>query len=197
VSPLNKEQLHQIRDERKEQIMRAALKVFALRGIVGTKISMIAAEAGVSQGLFYHYFKSKDEAFIALVQEAMDISYTATKSLHDVPISPLEKIRLLTESILNEEGKYYFMLIYQARTSEGVPGELKELFSQYSMKAYVDLLMPIFAEGQQAGKIVTGDLEEMISSYLTILSGVMVLNARENGDYRIPTVDMVMRLVTK
>jgi AcrR family transcriptional regulator len=197
LSPLNKEQLHQIRDERKEQIMRAALKVFAQWGIVGTKISMIAAEAGVSQGLFYHYFKSKDEVFIALVKEALEISYTATKSLHDLPISPLEKIRYLTEAMLKEEGKYYYLLIYQARTSENVPDEAKGLCLPYSMKAYVELLMPIFVEGQQAGEIVTGDLEEMISSYLTILSGVMVLNARENGDYRIPTVDMVMRLVTK
>jgi AcrR family transcriptional regulator len=197
LSPLNKDQLHQIRDERKEQINRAALKVFAQRGILGTKISMIAAEAGVSLGLFYHYFKSKDEAFIALAQEAMEISYTTTKSLQNVPISPLEKIRLLTEAILKEEGKYYFLLIYQARTSEGVPGEVKELFSQYSMKAYVDLLMPIFAEGQQAGEIVAGDLGELISSYLSILSGVMVVNANEGGEYRIPEVDMVMRLVTK
>jgi AcrR family transcriptional regulator len=197
MSPLNKEQLNQIRDERKEQIMRAALKVFAQWGIVGTKISMIAAEAGVSQGLFYHYFKSKDEAFIALVQEAMEISYTSTKSLQSIPISPLEKIRFLTEAILEEESKYYYLLIYQARSSEGVPDEVKELFTQYSMKAYVDLLMPLFAEGQQAGEIVAGDLEELISSYLTILSGVMVMNARESSDYRIPEVDMVMRLVTK
>ncbi|WP_410982144.1 TetR/AcrR family transcriptional regulator [Bacillus cereus] len=197
MSPLNKEQLNQIRDERKEQIMKAALKAFAQWGITGTKISMIAAEADVSQGLFYHYFKSKDEAFIALVQEAMEISYTATKSLHNAPISTLEKIRILTESILKEEGKYYYLLIYQARTSESVPHEVKELFSQYSMKAYVDLLMPIFAEGQEAGEIVVGDLEELISSYLSILSGVMVVNATECDDYRIPEVDMVMRFVTK
>jgi AcrR family transcriptional regulator len=197
LSPLNKEQLNQIRDERKEQIMGAALKVFARRGIAGTKISMIAEEAGVSQGLFYHYFKSKDEVFIALVEDAMDISYTATKSVQDMPISPLEKIKFLTQSILNEEGKYYFMLIHQARMSEEVPDRVKELFSQYSMKAYVDLMMPIFEEGQRAGDIAAGDLEEIISSYFSVLSGVMVVNARGSSDYRIPEVDMIMRLVTK
>jgi AcrR family transcriptional regulator len=197
LSPLNKEQLNQIRDERKEQIMGAALKVFARRGIAGTKISMIAEEAGVSQGLFYHYFKSKDEVFIALVEDAMDISYTATKSVQDMPISPLEKIKFLTQSILNEEGKYYFMLIYQARMSEDLPDRVKELFSQYSMKTYVDLMMPIFEEGQRSGDIVAGDLEELISSYFSIISGVMVVNARGGSVYRIPEVDMIMRLVTK
>ncbi|WP_276352381.1 TetR/AcrR family transcriptional regulator [Cohnella caldifontis] len=197
MSPLSKEQLSQIRDERKDQIMRAALKVFARRGIDGTKISMIVAEAGVSQGLFYHYFKSKDEALIALVQEAIDISYSATKSLRDLPIAPLEKIRFLTQSILNDEGKYYFLLIYQARMSDDLPDRIKELFSEYSMKAYVDLMRPIFEEGQRSGDIAAGDLEEIIASYFTILSGVMVVNAKGDGVYRIPDVDTIMRLVTK
>lgn len=48
-------------DERREQIKKAARKVFAIKGIAGTKISMIAAEAGISQGLTYRYFQSKEE----------------------------------------------------------------------------------------------------------------------------------------
>lgn len=95
------------------------------------------------------------------MQEAVEISYMATKSLHDAPISPIEKIRHLTESIFKEEGKYYYLLIYQARTSKSLPVEVKELCSQYSMKAYVDLLMPIFVEGQQAGEIVAGDMSSL------------------------------------
>jgi len=61
LSPLSGEQLHQIRDERRGQIIQAAVNVFSRRGIIGTKMSMIAAEAGVSHGLVYHYFKTKDE----------------------------------------------------------------------------------------------------------------------------------------
>ncbi|WP_420481830.1 TetR/AcrR family transcriptional regulator [Cohnella zeiphila] len=38
-------------DERREQIKKAALKVFAGKGLAGTKMSAIAAEAGISQGL--------------------------------------------------------------------------------------------------------------------------------------------------
>ncbi|MBO9600821.1 MAG: TetR/AcrR family transcriptional regulator [Cohnella sp.] len=196
MSPLNKEQLNQIRDERKEQIMTAALKVFARRGIAGTKISMIAAEAGVSQGLFYHYFKSKDEALIALVEHAMDISYTGTKSIQDLPIPPLEKIRLLTRSILDEEGKYYFLLIHQARMSDDLPDRVRELFAQYNMKSYVDLMLPIFQEGARDGVIASTDLEYFISCYFSILSGVMVVHTKEPGEYALPSVEMVMRLFT-
>ncbi len=196
MSPLNKEQLNQIRDERKDQIMNAALKVFARRGIAGTKISMIASEAGVSQGLFYHYFKSKDEALIALVEQAMDISYTATQSIQNIPIPPLEKIRLLTQSILDEEGKYYFMLIHHARMSDDLPDRVKELFARYNMKAYVDLMMPIFQEGARDGVIASTDLEHLISCYFSILSGVMVVHTKEPTEYPLPSAEMVMRLIT-
>ena len=48
LSPLTEDQLHQIRDDRKEQIMLAGAKVFARKGIIGAKMSMIAKEAGIS-----------------------------------------------------------------------------------------------------------------------------------------------------
>ena len=61
MTPLQEDQLKDIRDERKKQIMRAAIKVFAENGIRLTKISNIAKEAGISHGLVYHYFESKEE----------------------------------------------------------------------------------------------------------------------------------------
>jgi AcrR family transcriptional regulator len=196
LAPLNEEQLHQIRDERKEQIIAAAFKVFARRGIIGTKMSMIAAEAGISHGLLYHYFESKDELFTTLVQWAMAEAGAAMKSVYDLPGTPIDKIRILTEEILDESGTPYFMLIHQARTSDGVPEKVKQLIEKYSMQTFIDQLRPLFIEGQRAGEIAVGDPEELISCYLLVLNGIMVMNPRELGGYRIPQVDMVLRLIT-
>lgn len=196
MAPLNDEQLSQIRDERKEQIMEAALHVFSRRGISGTKMSMIAAEAGISHGLLYHYFKSKDELFTELVQMAMVGAQSAMIHIYELPGSPLEKIKVLTREILDESGTPYFLLIHQARTAEGVPEKAVQLIEQYSMETFVAALLPLFQEGQQAGEIVPGNLEELIASYLSILSGLMVLNARENENYRLPDIDLLLRLIT-
>lgn len=68
---LKEDQLQKIYEERKQQITSSAVKIFAQRGLPGTKISMITAEAGVSHGLFYHYFKTKEELFTSLVREAI------------------------------------------------------------------------------------------------------------------------------
>lgn len=85
------------------------------------------------------------------------------------------------------------MLIYQANHSEGVPEKTQQLIQHYQLQAYIDRLLPIFRDGQQAGEIVEGDLEELVGNYFTILSGIMVLGE----GYRIPEVDFVMRTIAR
>ncbi|MET3291570.1 UNVERIFIED_CONTAM: AcrR family transcriptional regulator [Brevibacillus sp. OAP136] len=197
MAPLNDEQLTQIRDERKEQIIAAALKVFARRGIAGTKMSMIATEAGISHGLLYHYFKSKDDLFTTLVEGAVLEAHEEMKRVYELPGSPIERIRMLTESTLDEGGKPYFLLIHQARTSEGVPERAKQLIEKYSLELFVEQLRPLFEQGQQAGEVAEGDAGELIACYLSVLSGLMVLSAHETPDYIMPRIDLLLRLVER
>jgi AcrR family transcriptional regulator len=64
-----KKNLRQIQaEERRLQIIHTALKVFAANGFKGASIKDIAAAAGISQGLMYHYFPSKEALLEATVQ---------------------------------------------------------------------------------------------------------------------------------
>ncbi|MFY0760482.1 TetR/AcrR family transcriptional regulator [Metabacillus dongyingensis] len=197
MAPLNEEQLQQIRDERKEQIIEAALKVFARRGIIGTKMSMIASEAGISAGLLYRYFKSKDELFTTLVQQAIDESIAGIKSIYQLPGSPLDKIKTLTAEILNEGSQLYFMLMHHARTSDEVPITAKKIIEENTMKTYIDILEPLFIEGQKKGELVEDNPSELISCYLSLLSGLMTLNIQGDENYQMPKVDLLLRFVVR
>jgi AcrR family transcriptional regulator len=55
-------------EQRRLQIMEVALNVFADKGFKGTSIKDIAAAAGISQGLMYHYFPSKEALLRATVE---------------------------------------------------------------------------------------------------------------------------------
>ena len=59
--PRTKEQYEKIRREKSELIRKTALKLFAEKGYDATSINEIAQSAGISKGLMYNYFKSKDE----------------------------------------------------------------------------------------------------------------------------------------
>ena len=191
----NKEEKQQIRNERREQILSAAVKVFSRRGVVGTKMSMIAQEAGISHGLLYHYFKSKDELFTTLVEWAMEQSHSLMLYAYQLPGTSIEKIRTLTELILCEGDSAYFMLIHQARTSDCVPEKANQLIKKHSMKTYADQLLPLFKEGQQAGEIADGDPIELIYCYLSVISGLMLLAIQEDEDYHVPEVDILLRII--
>ncbi|GAG16406.1 unnamed protein product, partial [marine sediment metagenome] len=60
----------QVREERRQQILEAALEVFSRKGYHVTNVSDVAAQAGVSQGTIYWYFDSKDELFQAALLSA-------------------------------------------------------------------------------------------------------------------------------
>lgn len=196
MSPLNKMQLDQIRDERREQIKRSALKVFARRGFTGTKTSLIAAEAGISEGLIYRYFKSKDELFTVLVQELMQEARRETENLQNLPGSPYEQIKALTREMLDENNKYAFMLIFKTRKEEEVPEEVTQILTRESPNVIIDRLVPIFIKGQQAGEFCEGDPYRLLAWYFYILNCLIMAEA-EKEVYGLPSVDALMRMLTK
>lgn len=61
------------REERREQILAAALRVFGEGGYHGTHVSRIVEEAGVARGTFYLHFQSKHEVFAALVARMLGL----------------------------------------------------------------------------------------------------------------------------
>lgn len=56
-------------EEKRRQILDAAVRVFARRGFHLSRVGDIAEEAGVAHGLLYHYFASKDEVLQTVFRE--------------------------------------------------------------------------------------------------------------------------------
>ncbi|HVO74445.1 MAG TPA: TetR/AcrR family transcriptional regulator [Ignavibacteriaceae bacterium] len=85
--PRTKEQFESLRQESRKKILEAALQVFAKEGYYSSTISAIANKAGISQGLMYNYFKSKEE----LLNELM-IGLIENIMSEFMPLKPGEKI---------------------------------------------------------------------------------------------------------
>ncbi len=54
--------------ERRNQLLDTALALFAEKGLDATTVKDLAEAAGVAQGLLYHYFRSKEELFFAVIE---------------------------------------------------------------------------------------------------------------------------------
>ncbi|MCZ8522636.1 MULTISPECIES: TetR/AcrR family transcriptional regulator [Paenibacillus] len=196
MSPLTKQQLQKIRDDRREQIKQAALKVFARRGITGTKTSMIAAEAGISEGLMYRYFHSKDDLFTELVEDLLEEAAREMGQAAHLPGTPYEQIQALTEQMLDEKNKYAFMLIQQARRAERLPSKAAEILQQHSPHSLIDRLLPLFVQGQQAGLFSAGDPRQLLSWYFFIINS-LIMQEQDQEEYGLPDPGVLMRMLAK
>jgi AcrR family transcriptional regulator len=80
------------KDARPQEILEAALAVFADKGFAASRMDDIAARARVSKGTIYLYFESKEAVFQALVQEMLGPQLARFGDLaktHHGPIAPL------------------------------------------------------------------------------------------------------------
>lgn len=73
MSPRTEQQFEEIRESRKKAIMDTALELFARDGFDLTSISNIATGAGISKGLLYNYFDSKEDLIRSIIFHGLDI----------------------------------------------------------------------------------------------------------------------------
>jgi len=72
MSPRTEEQFEEIRSAKRKLILDTALEMFANEGYYPTSISKIANAAGISKGLIYNYFKSKEEIIRTIIMQGLN-----------------------------------------------------------------------------------------------------------------------------
>ncbi|MEB3100358.1 TetR/AcrR family transcriptional regulator [Ferviditalea candida] len=198
--PRTDEQNRQIRDERREQIMQAALKVFARRGMAAAKIGDIAAEAGLSNGLVYHYFKSKEEMFSEWVGRAVEGSRRVALYAGEQPGKAIDQLKWMTETILQSirgEGAYLFLIMIQAMTSDAVPEDVKRLLDSESKASYALLAtVPIIRRGQEEGTIIRENAEQLAVAYFSFIQGLAISRVQQ-PDCPLPKPETILRIFHK
>jgi len=98
MSPRTKAQVATIRSESINKILMAAMELFATDGFAGTSVNAVAKKAGVSKGLIYNYFESKDAIVKGLInmmlQKADDMMEQATA---EKALSPKQELKNLID----------------------------------------------------------------------------------------------------
>lgn len=125
MTPRTKEQFEEMRGQSRQKILGKALELFAKNGYYGTTISKIAKASGVSQGLMYNYFSSKDDLLEAVVYNGIEEMHKMIVSLTEGK-SPQELLRTLFEfsfspEVLKDDTfKLYFSVLLQPHTLEAM-----------------------------------------------------------------------------
>ena len=127
----NKQKNEQTRQETTTKILDAATAVFAAKGQAAT-MANIAAKAGISQGLAYHYFPSKEEIFATLVKQAAETGGGPAERINQIHGTPGERLALLITYILenNRQNPGMTQIMYNVLEDETAPADLKALVQE-------------------------------------------------------------------
>lgn len=96
--PRTEKQFEQIRKQKKELILQTALELFAENGFHATSINQIAKKAGISKGLAYNYFESKNEILAEVIDNGFHEIHDLFDTNNDGILTEEEFIAFIKES---------------------------------------------------------------------------------------------------
>lgn len=163
----------QVRQERRQQILEAALTVFTQKGYHATNVSDVAAQAGVSQGTIYWYFDSKDALFQAAILFAFEgFGEQALGGLQQLSTAA-EKLQAIARAMEDfsdmAEGLFMLFLGYWASSDrrEESAQVWVDLLSQYK-----DVVAAIVQEGVDSGEFRAVDAGALVWALLAAYDGL-------------------------
>jgi len=163
--------------DKREAILRAAIKVFARNGYFNSKVSDIAGQAGIADGTVYLYFKSKDEILHSIFDRAMAEFIAEGKKELAVIDEPKAKLARIAQLHLEKLGADRDLAIVFQVELRGSTKFMQE-FSAAGFAEYLDIIRQTIESGQRAGdfrsdikpiiaaKIFYGALDEMVTNWI-------------------------------
>jgi AcrR family transcriptional regulator len=174
MAPRTNEQFEQIRAESKTKILVAALELFAIDGYHNTSISKIAKHAGISKGLMYNYFVSKEqllkEVVILSLEDAKKMSEQLLQNLEE--ISPKEALRQSLElffQILIENKtlwKLTFSLAMQISNMPSVTAVISKMFEDILQQFEMVLQLNGYSDYNIEAKLLAAHLDGIAFHFL-------------------------------
>ena len=146
----------QYMEERRNQILDAAVATFSRKGFHQATIEDIRLEAGLSRGAVYHYFKTKEDIIDGIRQRSArqvePVLALGTAAAADVD-STLVNLIDATLSIMGSPGSVEANRLAMFLWAESLVNERIMAGQLQSFRPYLDVVSGAVAEAQQAGRL--------------------------------------------
>jgi TetR/AcrR family transcriptional regulator, fatty acid metabolism regulator protein len=87
-------------EDKRRQLLDAAVRMFARKGFHASRVGDIAEEAGVAHGLLYHYFESKDQVLEAVFHENWSVLLARIASVEETDEPAADQLRHIAAIVL-------------------------------------------------------------------------------------------------
>jgi TetR/AcrR family fatty acid metabolism transcriptional regulator len=162
-------------EERRRQILDAAVRVFARTGYHGSRVGDIAEEAGVAHGLLYHYFPSKEAVLQTIFREnwgQLIERFRAVEAADEPAHEKLEGIAKILLRTWRNDPDLVTVMVREVARSQQLQGQVEEVREAFA------IVQRVIEAGQAAGAfrpdldarlaswVVYGGLEEVLTGWV-------------------------------
>lgn len=146
MAPRTEDQFEEMRNKSRDSIITAALELFAQKGFHNTSMAQVAKAAGVSKGLIYNYFESKDELLKGVFELGLKDADVLFEEHQEA--DPRERLRGMLEHtfrLVEQHMDYYKLmttLMFQPSEIASIQGYLDQA-GEYKMARFAALFQEI------------------------------------------------------
>jgi len=165
---------------KKYEILTAAMRVFAQKGVVQTRMSDIAEAAGIGKGTIYEYFRSKEDIFAETYRQVFEGTEQQVMAIISADLDPETKLRKLmtttVDGFLGDGGE--FAGIMMAFWSEAVRNKDDRIIDIINLQQiYADyrrMISAILDEGVLTGAFQVSDTFMTASVLIGAMDGILL-----------------------
>ena len=176
-SPVRSRSARAPRGDKRDAILRAAIRTFARHGFFGAQVADVARTAGVAAGTVYLYFRSKDDLLVSIFERVMSEAIAEGRAALAGVDDPVERLRRIARLHLDRLGRDRDLaVVFQVELRQTT--KFMERFSNTLLREYLGILRDVIADGQAAGairasvnptlaaKMLFGALDEMATNWM-------------------------------
>lgn len=165
-----------VSEERKDQIIAAATKVFTKHGFANARMDDIVAESGLSKGALYWYFDSKDAIIVSILDQIFDYETTHVRAILDLDDSAKAKLEVFVDTTIKdiEKMKPLMPIFFDFWSLSVRKKTINQAMKRYYQN-FLDLIEPIIQQGISTGEFRSVDVKQTALTIGAALEGTILM----------------------
>lgn len=163
-------------EERKNQILDAAVKVFTRMGFFKARMDDIGKESNLSKGTLYWYFKSKDGLILAIMERIFNPELKHLKDIRDSQEPPGKLLQRFTDYVIDDLDRMMpLMPLFYDFYAMGLRNKSIRRLMGGIIHQFIDGLEPIIERGIEIGEFRPVDPRETALAISALMEGMILL----------------------
>jgi AcrR family transcriptional regulator len=185
---------------RREQIIESARRLFEYKGFESTTVEEIAAQAELGKGTIYSYFKSKEQIYVAILENGLDLlKERMEKALAD-PTSAIDALHRMCDVFIkyHQEKKWFIESLF-LQVDQQQYFRLGELVEGLKTKAsvWLELVSQVLSWGIERGELKSVDVMKTAQIIIGMVLGLILQHemgqySGEISEYRAALFELVL-----